>query len=124
MKADIAILSERPARRWRLWLFVACTSAVCVAAAPSQPDDADGAFVSLSNASMVKMMTGMAISPSGQVDRDFADMMIPHHQGAIDMAQAELRYGHDETLRRMAQEIIVDQQQEIVAMRDAEKGIK
>ena len=44
-------------------------------------------------------------------------MMIPHHQGAIDMARAELRYGHNEQLRRIAQEIIVDQQQEIAAMR-------
>jgi hypothetical protein len=44
-------------------------------------------------------------------------MMAPHHQGAIEMAQAELRYGHNELLRRMAQEIIVTQQQEIAAMR-------
>jgi hypothetical protein len=44
-------------------------------------------------------------------------MMVPHHQGAIDMAQAELRYGHNERLRRIAQEIVVEQQQEIIAMR-------
>jgi hypothetical protein len=44
-------------------------------------------------------------------------MMVPHHQGAIDMAQALLRYGHNEPLRRLAQEIIVTQQQEIAAMR-------
>ena len=44
-------------------------------------------------------------------------MMIPHHQGAIDMAAAELRYGRNERLRRIAQEIVVDQQQEIAAMR-------
>ena len=48
---------------------------------------------------------------------DFAAMMIPHHQGAIDMAVAELRHGHNERLKRIAQEIIVDQQQEIAAMR-------
>jgi uncharacterized protein (DUF305 family) len=51
------------------------------------------------------------------IDTDFVAMMAPHHQGAIDMAQAELRYGHNEQLRRLAQEIIVTQQQEIVAMR-------
>jgi len=62
-------------------------------------------------------MDGMSIKPSGDVDRDFTAMMIPHHQGAIDMAQAELRYGHNEQLRRIAQEIIVEQQQEITAMR-------
>ena len=44
-------------------------------------------------------------------------MMVPHQQGAIDMAQAELRHGHNEQLRRIAQEIIVTQQQEIAATR-------
>ena len=65
---------------------------------------------------MQKMMAGMDVKPSGDVDRDFAAMMIPHHQGAIDMALAELRYGTNEQLRRIAQEIIVSQQQEIAAM--------
>src|SRR6202035_5312956 len=69
------------------------------------------------NAAMDKMMAGMAVKPTGDVDADFAAMMIPHHQGAIDMALAELRYGKNEQLRRIAQEIIVDQQQEIAAMR-------
>ena len=45
-------------------------------------------------------------------------MMIPHHQGAVDMAIVELRYGKDERLRRLAQGIIVEQQQEVVVMRD------
>jgi len=66
---------------------------------------------------MARMMVGMAIRPTGDVDADFAAMMIPHHQGAIDMAIAELRHGHNEQLRRIAQEVIVDQQQEIAAMR-------
>ena len=66
---------------------------------------------------MTKMMIDMGIRPSGDVDKDFVAMMTPHHQGAIDMAMAELRYGHNERLRRMAQEIIITQQQEIAAMR-------
>ena len=66
---------------------------------------------------MTKMMIDMGIKPSGDVDTDFVAMMTPHHQGAIEMAQAELRYGHNEPLRRMAQEIIVTQLQEIIAMR-------
>ena len=66
---------------------------------------------------MTKMMIDMGIRPSGDVDLDFVAMMVPHHQGAIEMAQAELRYGRNEVLRRMAQEIIVTQQQEIAAMR-------
>jgi uncharacterized protein (DUF305 family) len=59
----------------------------------------------------------MTIKPSGNVDQDFVAMMAPHHRGAIDMAQAELRHGHNEQLRRLAQEIIVTQQQEIAAMK-------
>ncbi len=74
-------------------------------------------FLSENVSAMVKMMVGMEITPSGDVDTDFAAMMIPHHQGAIAMAQAELRHGHNEQLRRIAQEIIVTQQQEIAAMR-------
>jgi uncharacterized protein (DUF305 family) len=66
---------------------------------------------------MDRMMAGMMAPPSGDVDRDFVTMMIPHHQGAIDMAVAELRHGRNEQLKRIAQEIIVDQQQEIAAMK-------
>jgi Domain of unknown function (DUF305) len=77
----------------------------------------EGPFLAENNAAMDKMMAGMAVKPIGDVDADFAAMMIPHHQGAIDMALAELRYGKNEQLRRIAQEIIVDQQQEIAAMR-------
>jgi uncharacterized protein (DUF305 family) len=65
---------------------------------------------------MTKMMAAMHIAPSGDVDADFVAMMVPHHQGAIDMAKAELRYGRNEQLRRMAQQIIVTQLQEIEAM--------
>ena len=74
-------------------------------------------FLAENNAAMDKMMAGMDVKPTGDIDADFAAMMIPHHQGAIDMALAQLRYGKNEQLRRIAQEIIVDQQQEIVAMR-------
>jgi hypothetical protein len=66
---------------------------------------------------MNKMMADMTIKPTGDVDRDFVAMMVPHHQGAIEMARAELKFGHNEQLRRMSQEIIVTQQQEIAAMR-------
>ena len=66
---------------------------------------------------MAKLMNDMAVRPTGDVNRDFVEMMIPLHQGAIDMAQTYLRYGSNEQLKRIAQEIIVDQQQEIAAMR-------
>ncbi|MHC2884079.1 uncharacterized protein (DUF305 family) [Bradyrhizobium barranii subsp. barranii] len=68
-------------------------------------------------AAMTKMMNDMAAKPTGDIDRDFVAMMSPHHQGAIDMAVIELRYGKNEQLRRIAQEIIVDQMQEIAAMK-------
>jgi uncharacterized protein (DUF305 family) len=56
------------------------------------------------------------IVPTGDPDRDFAAMMIPHHQGAIDMAKVELQFGKDPVLRRLAQGIIVEQLQEIEVM--------
>jgi hypothetical protein len=74
-------------------------------------------FLSENDAAMNKMMADMTIKPTGDVDRDFVTMMVPHHQGAIDMARAELKYGRNEQLRRLSQEIIVTQQQEIAAMR-------
>jgi len=79
--------------------------------------DAEAPFLAQNDAAMTKMMNDMAVKPSGDVDRDFVETMVPHHQGAIDMALAELRYGKNEQLKRIAQEIIVDQQQEIAAMR-------
>ena len=78
---------------------------------------AEAPFLAENNTAMDKMMAGMDVKPTGDVDADFAAMMIPHHQGAIDMALAELRHGKNEQLRRIAQEIIVEQQQEINAMR-------
>ena len=64
-----------------------------------------------------QMMDGMSAKPTGDIDRDFVAMMTPHHQGAIDMAVIELRYGKNKQLRRIAQEIIVEQMQEITAMK-------
>ena len=67
--------------------------------------------------SMVRMHRDMTVPPSGNYDRDFAAMMIPHHQGAVDMARIELEYGKDPILRRLAQAIIVEQLQEIDVMK-------
>lgn len=77
----------------------------------------EAAFLAENDAAMAKMMSDMAARPSGDIHRDFVTMMIPHHQGAIDMARAYLRYGNDARLKRIAQEIIVEQLQEIAAMR-------
>jgi uncharacterized protein (DUF305 family) len=94
------------------------TMAVAYAASPTAPSN-EAPFLAENQAAMDKMMKGMNIKPSGDVDRDFAAMMIPHHQGAVDMAQAELRHGHNKQLRRIAQQIIAEQPQEIAAMRQA-----
>lgn len=65
---------------------------------------------------MMQMHHAMNVPYSGNTDRDFATMMIPHHQGAIDMAKVELEYGKNQRLRRLAQGVIVEQQQEIQVM--------
>jgi hypothetical protein len=90
--------------------------AICSAAFGSA-SPADQGFLSETDSAMAKMMAGMRVAPTGDVDRDFVQMMVPHHQGAIDMAVAVLRYGRNERIRRLAQEIIVTQHQEIAAMR-------
>ena len=81
------------------------------------PDAPDPTFYSEMSSVNARMHAGMEIEPSGNTDRDFARMMIPHHQGAIEMALLQLKYGRDERLRRLAQSIIVEQGQEIAYMR-------
>ena len=102
-----ALLSE-PATR--------AEDSTTTAASTASQYPAEVPFIAENNAAMDKMMKGMDVKPTGDVDVDFAAMMIPHHQGAVDMALSELRYGKNEQLRRIAQEIIVEQQQEINAM--------
>ena len=68
-------------------------------------------------ASMEKMRVAMgAVQRSGNSDVDFLRLMLPHHQAAIDMAKTQLLYGKDAQMRRLAQEIITDQQLEIELM--------
>ena len=67
--------------------------------------------------SMHVMHAAMAsVRPSGDNDADFVKLMLPHHQAAIDMAKTQLAYGQDPQMRRLAQEIITDQQSEIELM--------
>jgi hypothetical protein len=67
--------------------------------------------------SMDKMHMAMsAVARSGNSDIDFVRLMLPHHQAAIDMAKTQLLYGKDPQMRRLAQEIITDQQLEIELM--------
>jgi uncharacterized protein (DUF305 family) len=76
----------------------------------------DSAWAELQS-SMERMHLAMeSIADSGDSDADFVRLMIPHHQAAIDMAKTELLYGKDPQMRRLAQEIIADQQSEIELM--------
>ena len=77
---------------------------------------AEAPFLGGNALAMSTMMSRMAITPTGKTDADFVHMMVPHHQAAIDMAVLEIHYGKNPVLKRLAQEIIVDQQQEIAAM--------
>lgn len=83
--------------------------------AHSQPTaNADWAELQKSMQAMHAAMASEA--PSGDSDADFVRLMLPHHQAAIDMAKAQLANGKDAQMRRLAQEIITDQQSEIELM--------
>jgi uncharacterized protein (DUF305 family) len=79
-------------------------------------------FLIDSDLAIGKMSLGMTAEPTGDVDRDFVAMMAAHQQGAIDVAGAELKYGHNEELRRLAAEMIAAREHEILAMHNAVEG--
>jgi uncharacterized protein (DUF305 family) len=89
--------------------------------APAKPQtggDMMGMHGAAMHAAMQQMQQGMDMPMSGDPDRDFAQMMIPHHQGAIDMARIELESGKGPQLREMAQKVIEDQEREITALKE------
>jgi uncharacterized protein (DUF305 family) len=73
---------------------------------------------------MDTMHQAMMKPMTGNVDQDFAQMMMAHHQGAIDMARVELQYGADPTLKQMAQTVIDEQGKEIDALKQWQKTNK
>lgn len=86
--------------------------------AQSQKHTQAGAAWSEFEQGMETMHVGMhSIKPSGNDDLDFVRLMLPHHQAAIDMARVELAHGKDPQLRRLAEEIVTDQQSEIEVLR-------
>ncbi|AGB70195.1 MULTISPECIES: CopM family metallochaperone [Rhizobium] len=83
----------------------------------SKPMGDQGASSKAFTDAMGKMHKDMMIHYSGDADADFVRGMIPHHQGAIDMAKIELKYGKDPELRKMAEGIITAQEAEIKEMK-------
>ena len=75
---------------------------------------ADKAFIAAMHDMMVGMHQGM---PTGDTDKDFVRMMLPHHQAAVDMAKAELQYGKDPDLVALAKDIVAAQDKEIALMK-------
>src|SRR5437773_1269212 len=108
--------------RWRLAIILIL---FCVVVIPAQQarhkhargkSPSDPAWTELQS-SMERMHAAMTSAQSTRnSDADFVKLMIPHHQAAIDMAKTQLLYGKDPQMRRLAQEIITDQQSEIELM--------
>lgn len=83
------------------------------AAAPAAAASPSNAAYEAANA---KMHKDMGIALTGDADVDFLAGMIPHHQGAIDMAEVVLKYGKDPKVKKLAQDVIRAQKQEIAMM--------
>src|SRR5262245_8656210 len=119
----MALLSRSFVRRRAISLAtslsVTATSFALAQDPASEPTVADAneqQFLVESDLATSNMSRNMLVKSTGDVDRDFVAMMIPHHQGAIDMARAELKYGHNEELKRLAQDIVTQQQRVISEM--------
>ena len=108
--------------RWRLAIISILFFVVAIPAQQAMHKHATGkspvnlAWAELQS-SMDRMHAAMiSVAATGNSDADFVKLMIPHHQAAIDMAKTQLLYGKDPQMRRLAQEIITDQQSEIELM--------
>lgn len=117
------------ARVWRSITLIACAMVGAPAVAAERAHSPDSAasprfiastaqpFGGLMDDAMARMHTDMMRAPRvGDADADFVAMMIPHHQGAVDMAKALLLYTKDPALRNLALQIVTEQQNEIKLM--------
>ncbi|MGU7812098.1 CopM family metallochaperone [Burkholderia sp. AW49-1] len=119
------VFIRRPARATRhcaACVLLAVSAAAAVSPAWGQLRPPDTAHVPDTSTQAYKradskMMDAMeGARYTGDADRDFVSHMAPHHQGAIDMAQVELKYGKDPTLRQLATRIVAAQRDEIALM--------
>ncbi len=98
-------------------LVAAATLGACSPGGPATGKNENAAPADLKSAD-IKAHSPMAMKHTDDPDADFIRAMIPHHEGAIEMARAEIRAGKDPTALAMAQKIIADQQNEIRQMQD------
>ena len=92
---------------WSALMMIVAAAAAMTASTPST----EGYM-----AAMEKMHTNMSVAYTGDADVDFVRGMLPHHQGAVDMAKVELAYGKDPEVRKLAENVISSQQKEIEFM--------
>ncbi|WP_175938381.1 DUF305 domain-containing protein [Caballeronia sp. BCC1704] len=112
--------------------FVGTTCAQEAASMPgmnmgdSGSSSAGGSTQAFQSADKKMMQQMQSQAYTGDADKDFVERMIPHHQGAIDMAEVELKYGKDPQLRKLARDIVRAQRQEISTMKrwQSEHGSK
>ena len=87
--------------------------------AAKSADAAPSATVGIYDKAMTDMHVAMmAVKPTGDADVDFVQGMIPHHQGAIDMAKVQLEKGTDPDIRKLCEGIIAAQEKEIAMMQE------
>jgi uncharacterized protein (DUF305 family) len=103
--------------RLALFALVLATPAFAQHAGHAAPTASEPASTREFREANAKMHRDMDIRFTGNADRDFAAAMIPHHQGAIDMARIQLRHGRDPEMRKLAEEIIAAQEREIAQLR-------
>ena len=128
MEVDVALLSAAFVRRQMISLTTTLSvtaSSFALAQDPKQVLHPQGQaretqeqqFLFANDLAISNMSRKMLISPTGDIDQDFVSIMIPQRQAAIDVAHAELKYGHDEKLRQLAQSIVEGSEREITTMR-------
>lgn len=86
--------------------------------APAAAQPGESASTKANRDANTKMHKDMDIPYSGDADADFVRGMIPHHQGAIDMARIVLAHGKDPEIRKLAENVLRDQEKEVAMMKD------
>jgi uncharacterized protein (DUF305 family) len=127
MRSDLAVQEKSAMQKFRLIAVAQIMSALLLSGQSVLAEDMKGMNMTMKPAatladkafaaSMKRMMNSMDVKPTGKPDNDFVRMMIPHHQGAIDMTKVELQYGTDPELRQLATDIVAAQEKEIAQMK-------